>query len=176
MKEKTVRFTVAITEPESVTLKRIAEATPLMKLGVDRNTMIRYIIISYEEMQKKVAELETKIETTTREAMLASRGVAGKPFKEPALSYAEKKEKAEEEKRARGIGLCEALEGRLDGDVCVFKKYEITAVGYVVDSMVTENIYNLSEKTLDDQYYPSRAEWEAAKEADDAAEAAKRAG
>lgn len=163
MESKT--FTITLSGKALEALDEITANSEFADLDIGRNKMIAYVLASYKKMQSELVEQKKKYDELVLNALKAGNG---KTTKAPPLSYAEKKEQEEARQREKALGFAAQLAGRVEGDICFFKKYEITAAGFVVDMSVSENIFNLSEKTVADQYYPNRAEWEKAKKIEDA--------
>lgn len=158
-------FTLSITDKANTALEEIIKHSEFADLNPSRNFMLSYVITTYRKMQKEVEDANAKADRAIQTALAAGRGVK---YKEPTLSYAEKRAQVEQEKRERALEICEALGGRVEGDVCYYKKYEITAAGLVVETSVSNNLDSLTDKMVDEQYYPSKEEWLAAKAIEDA--------
>ncbi len=170
--ELTVRFTVAITPEEDAALRDIESHTPFKGVRVDRNTLMRYIILSYKEAVTKTPILMSDLnamETRIITAFALGGGATQKKEKQAPMSYLDKKEEKERARRDEGIAICNELAGRVDGDICTFKTYEITAGGLVVDGIASERLSALPGLNwVEKQYDPSREAWEAAHREDQA--------
>ncbi len=176
--KRTVRFVLSLSEEEGQIIEKIKEGSPLAGLEVDRNLLMRYILRSYDKMLN--VDVITKDDLAQTEARilagLATRGNTAtvtpitKRGKGAAATGMSKEEK-EEAERENGLRICKLLEGRNEGDMCMWKKYEITAGGFTAEYEVSDHLLNLSEKLVEDQFDPSRDEYmklkaeEAAKEA-----------
>lgn len=155
-------FTISITDKANTALEEIIKHSEFADLNPSRNFMLSYVITTYRKMQKEVEDANAKAERAVSMAL----GRGGK-VKESALSYAERKAQKEQEERERALGICTALGGRVEGDICYYKKYEITAAGLVVETNVSNHLNSLTEQMIDEQYYPSKEEWLAAKAVED---------
>ena len=168
MKEKRTTFTVSFSDSDLERMGRIVSRSDFADLKLSRNTILRYILTAYENLEKEMQELKAETKTVIASALTA-RTAAPKPEK---LSYIEKKRLEEKEERDRALAFAAQLEGRVEGDICYFVKYDMYPTGRVVTNRVSENIFNLNEKFVASQYYPSKEEWLAKKKAQDEREAA----
>lgn len=166
--EKNITFSVTLSPATMQTLKRIEEDSLLLSgLNVGRSKVITFVLSSYEKMQKDLEEVKatTKAEIAAlmQSMLLSTHGGNTSKEKTVKLSYLEKKEVAEEAKKQKGIALCESMGGSVIGEICTFTKYEVTVGGRAISNTRSENIYNLSEKIVADQYYPDKMTWIAKK-------------
>lgn len=159
MPEAKIKFTTYLTPTEAEALVKIEESSPFAGIKTDRNTLIRFIILDYLRLLENPPIGRADWEEI-KNTLMAGGKMRSLPA--PKESYREKKAREEAEERERAMEFAKALNGRVEGDICYFEKYEITAGGLVKHWGVSENIFNLSEKVIADQYYPSRSEWEEA--------------
>lgn len=155
------RITILLSDEELEIITREVKKDTMGAVLTDRSSILKYALLFFVMNNGKVkTDLENKIIAD----FISSAGKTGKPEKSTPLSYMDKKEQREEEKKQRGIAMCNALEGNIIGEMCKYKVYEVTLAGQAVTNTRTENVYNLSEGTVSSQYYPSKEEWVAAKE------------
>ncbi len=162
------RFTLSITEDEEAVIERVIATSDLAGLGADRNTMIRFILRRHEKLQQRVVELEAEKVSLIQTALTtrASSTTVVKQAPAPKLSYLEKKEQKEKEAREEGVAICNELGGRVEGEICVFKKYEVTAGGLAFEGVASEQLVALPGLDwVNKQYDPSKEAYEAAKNA-----------
>lgn len=59
--------------------------------------------------------------------------------------------------------ICQALGGTLDGNTCLYRKYEVTPTGRPTDYEVGVPLAMLTQRTVDDQYSPTKESFLATK-------------
>jgi hypothetical protein len=75
------------------------------------------------------------------------------------VKKADRKATLEEE----GAERCKRMGGSMQGNTCVYKKYEVTAGGMAVDYVMSSPLASLTQEDEDKQYDPDRAFWEKVK-------------
>jgi hypothetical protein len=171
--KKAKAFTIRLSDAEETALKRIAERD-FPGLPATTTMMIRFAIndTAKRTSNDDIKDIKTslvRLESFMQGATLGK----GSRSAEPKMSYLEKKEQLEEQKRERGLAICEALGGRAEGYICVYKKYEITAGGFTFESTVSDRLDTINEKAIEQQYFPSKEEYLKLKAEEDAADAAR---
>lgn len=154
------RITILLPDNVLDEIMTAAKKSPVGFALTDRSAIIRYALSFFVRYH---GEAKTDMEVMTEKILTAISISGGRPIKitekAPALTPQEKKDAREAEARIAGENFCNDLDGRIDGEMCRYKKYEITAGGFVAENTVSVPVLALTQKSVDDQYYPNKTAW-----------------
>lgn len=131
----------------------LRENTPISYLSMGQ--LIEYALVQMADgrVTDQLDRILEEIRALKAPAAVASPAGRGRPRTKPT----------EEDREIEGISLCELLGGEVRGQMCVYKRYELTPASICVETEFGEPYLNLTEEDVAKQYDPSRAEYESAR-------------
>ena len=161
------RRTIILSDAEDKAVKSLLNSPLAERFSMGERDVIRYLLKNGSELfaifgnqqseitatKMAVRDLSSKIESVLDKVVELAKETRGRPKRANA-----KVTPAEEYEAGRLI--CEELGGIVQGNMCVYKKYEITPAGTPFESEVGLDLTALTERMIDDQYFPSREEYE----------------
>lgn len=163
------RRVVALEVEEIAAVERALNSAIAKRFSMNARDVIRYALIHCDELFASLEQRETEITEIKRglkavilrvdEAMELFEDVTKETRGRPKRRSNAKL--TDEEKTEEGRLICEELEGIIQGNMCFYKKREITPTNTPAEYEVGLPLNTLTEQTVKEQYFPSREEYEA---------------
>jgi len=168
--ETGTRYNIILSPRENEAIERIQARPEYRELDISKRKAITLALLAYAgldpmgDLMKAMADLKVALGGgyssspapralgTDAAAFGGPRGPGRPPKHKPSP----------EEVRAAQVNICNALGGTVDGEMCMYKKRELTAIGKPAEYEVGVGLDALSQENIDTQYYPDRETWEAA--------------
>lgn len=167
--KKPTAFTMSLSELEQKALDIVGAREVFAGLDLDRRRLIKFCIldaakaIAREDLATKADVQRVANEVAAMASILGNSVIRSDTgMKKPGPKANAKP--TEEEKLEIVTGLCEAMSGTVRNGTCYYEKHEKTASGSAVSYQVGVPLAHLSQKDVDNQYFPSKEEFLEARE------------
>lgn len=164
------RRIITLNEEEIDSVDRALTSAIAKRFNMNARDMVRYCLVHADELIGALDQRETDISVIRRdlkviadrvdEAMDTFEDITKETRGRPKRRTAKPTE-AEEADAGRLI--CEELGGIVQGHMCFYKKFEITPAKTTFETEVGLPLSVLTENLIDEQYFPSKEEYEALK-------------
>lgn len=163
------RRVVALEVEEIEAVEKALHSAIAKRFSMNARDIIRYCLLHGDELFAVLEQRETEITEIKRdlkavmlrvdEAMELFEDVTKETRGRPKRRSNAKQ--TDEEKTEEGRLICEELDGIIQGNMCFYKKREITPTNTPAEYEVGLALTALNEQTLAEQYFPSREAYEA---------------